>query len=241
VIKKNAYKNTELQIVIEDHKMLVRKIAASYIAKFSYILTLEDLVQSGMIGLIEAVRSYDSDKGASFATYASIRIKGSIIDELRRCDWSPRSLSQQTRQVKEAINIIEHRKGSPALATEVAKELNLSLEEYFKLIERINTKKIYQEDYSSIDLFQSTKETSTSSQIEAVQRNELSKIMAEHICKLADRERKVLLMYYKEGLSFKEISSILDLSESRISQIHSHSVVKLKSNITNKYDNFSWN
>jgi len=201
---------------------------------------LDDLIQAGMIGLLEAAKKYDASQGASFETYAGIRIRGSIIDEMRRGDWVPRSVHRNSRKINEAITEVENREGRDATSQEIADVLGVTLDEYhlmsqdamsgrlFSIEENFTEEEPYSQDISDT----SPAFTPPHSQ---VHQDSLRHSIAENIKNLPEREQLVLSLYYDEELNLKEIGQILGVSESRVSQIHTQAALKLRSRLQNWY------
>lgn len=219
------------QELIEEYAPLVRRIAHHLMARLPSHVVLEDLLQSGMMGLLEAARRYDSGKGASFETYAGIRIRGAIIDEVRRGDWTPRSVHRNGRRISEAIAQVEHRTGRDATDAEVAAELGIGLAEYHALLQDSVDSRLF-----SYDQLTDSAEDSPVEQFASPDPDPGSKLegegfrqaLAQAISTLPERERLVLSLYYDEELNLKEIGQILGVSESRVSQIHSQAALRLR-------------
>jgi RNA polymerase sigma factor for flagellar operon FliA len=196
---------------------------------------VEDLIQAGMIGLLEAVQKYDASRGASFETYAGIRIRGAIVDEMRRGDWAPRSVHRNARMVSEAMRRVEARLGRDAQDAEVAAELEISLTEYHAMLQDACSSKLfsYEETFgdedSNIDASESSR--AFASPLEGLQRAGLKESLAEAINQLPERERLVLSLYYDQELNLKEIGLVLGVSESRVSQIHSQAALRLRTRL----------
>jgi|SRR5690554_2938203 len=219
------------EIRVEDHADLVKRIAYHMMARMPASVQLDDLIQAGMIGLLEAARKYDSSKGASFETYAGIRIRGAIVDEMRRGDWAPRSVHRNSRRVAEAINRLEGREGRDPDDAEIAAELGVDLNEYHSMLNDTNASRLFSyeetfdDDASASDIamaseFANPLETFTSSS--------LKQSLAQAITQLPEREKMVLALYYDQELNLKEIGRILGVSESRVSQIHSQAAARLR-------------
>jgi RNA polymerase sigma factor for flagellar operon FliA len=184
-----------------------------------------------MIGLLEAARNYNASQGASFETYAGIRVRGAILDEIRRNDWAPRSVHRKARKVAEAIRKIEGREGRDARDHEVAKELGLSLNEYYRLLQDASGYQLF-----SLDEFKENEEVSllTASlkePCEILQDQDFRSALAYTIESLPEREQLVMSLYYVEDLNLWEIGKVLGVSESRVSQIHSQSVLRLRARL----------
>ena len=220
--------------LIKEYAPLVKRIAYHLLARLPANVVLEDLIQAGMIGLIEAASKYDPGKGASFETYAGIRIRGSIIDEVRRGDWTPRSVHRNARRVSEAIRQVEARTGRDASDASVAKELGISIDEYHNLLKDSADSRLF-----SLEELTSTDGESPGEQIESpdetptgeVEQAAFVSALAGEIDRLPEREKLVLALYYDEELNLKEIGKVLGVSESRVSQIHSQAALRLRSRL----------
>lgn len=215
--------NSQEQL-IQRYAPLVKRIAYHLLGRLPASVQVEDLMQAGMIGLLEAAKKYDAGKGASFETYAGIRIRGAMLDEVRKGDWAPRSVHRNTRMVTDAIRAIEARTGRDAKDHEVAAELQLSLEDYYGILSDTQGSRLYSFD----DLLQDgehglPEDTSLSHNepIHGLLDERFQAALADAIAKLPERERLVLALYYDEELNLKEIGEVLGVSESRVSQLHS--------------------
>jgi len=231
VLHESYQKNSPLNLgeddVLRQYSELVRRIACHMKARMPASVQLEDLIQAGMIGLLEASRKYDASRGASFETYAGIRIKGSIVDELRRGDWAPRSVHRNARQIADAINTIEAEKGRDASDREVAMALGMELDEYFTAMQDALSCRLFSLDELTGD--DELQLEGGGSPFEGVQEAAFQKYLAGEIERLPERERLVLALYYDEELNLKEIGEVLGVSESRVSQIHSQATLRLRS------------
>lgn len=220
----------ENDMVIKEYFYLVKRIAHHLLVKLSGLIQFEDLMQAGMIGLIEAARNFDENKGASFATYASIRIKGAMLDEMRKEDWVPRSVYKKSRKMAQAVREVENARGRDARDSEVAQNLGINLNEYHRMLQ--NNIKIFA--FEDVGINDETLDSSHIhfSPLERLQREDFQQKVAKEIAKLPEREKLVLALYYKEELNLREISEILGVSESRISQVHSQATLRLKSKLS---------
>lgn len=219
-------------INIEDYAPLVKRIAYHMMMRMPASVQVDDLIQAGMIGLIEASQKYDMSRGASFETYAGIRIRGAIVDEMRRGDWVPRSVHRNARRVSQAIAAVEARTGRDATDAEVAEELEVSLEEYFVMLQDSSSARLfsYEETFGEEDSNIDASEHSSAfvSPLEGMQRDGLKKALVDAIRQLPEREQMVLSLYYDQELNLKEIGLVLGVSESRVSQIHSQAAARLR-------------
>jgi len=215
--------------VVERHTELVRRIAHHLAARLPSSVEVDDLVQAGMIGLIEASRNFDSEQGASFETYASIRIRGSMIDEIRRGDWTPRSVHRKTREAAEAMRRLEQASGRAASGSEVAEALGLSVEDYGRLMEDAASGQVlsldsHVDDHGEVNVVAGP----ASSPERALQAAEFRRALAGAIGKLPEREQLILSLYYEQELNLREIGAVLGVSESRVCQIHGQAMVRLR-------------
>ncbi len=228
MIKAQGYYNNTSDL-IEKHSELVQKIAYHLMARLPASVLIDDLVQSGMIGLLEAARNFDSTKGASFETFAGIRIRGAMLDEMRRGDWVPRSVHKNSRSIAGAISEVEKRTGCDAKEAEIARQLDVTLPEYQQMLRDVNCAKLVAyEDLTGSEDGLSGEPVSHDAVFHEVSENEFSNKLVSMIKLLPEREALVLSLYYDEELNLKEIGLILDVSESRVSQIHSQALHRLK-------------
>ena len=186
-----------------------------------------------MIGLLEASRNYDAKQGASFETYAGIRIRGAMLDEIRKNDWAPRSVHRKARKVAEAVRKIENEKGRDARDQEVAEVLGMSLEEYHQVLQDASGYLVLSfDDMGGDDEAIATQVSDRSpSPFEGLQREDFKKNLAESISGLPERERLVMTLYYDEELNLREIGAVIGVSESRVSQIHSQALLRLQARL----------
>lgn len=221
--------------MIREHCELVRRIAYHLIAKLPANTEVEDLIQSGMMGLLEAARNYDPSRGASFATFAGIRIRGAMIDEVRRHDWTPRSVHQKHRQVMKAMSDIEHETGRHAEPAQIAEKLEISLDEYHRIVRDSAVCKLFSLDEAVDDATQSRRilNEHTRTPDEELGQDQFREEMAAAIQRLPEREQMVLSLYYERELNLKEIGAVLGVSESRVCQIHGQALMRLRSRMTN--------
>lgn len=219
--------------LVERHAPLVKKIALHLLARLPDSVQLDDLMQAGMIGLLEAAQKYTSTKGASFETYAGIRIRGAIVDEIRKGDWVPRSVHRNARRVSQAIKAVEARLGREAQDAEVAEELGMTLAEYHACLNDANSGRLF-----SLDELNESGELpieqidNSDNPLQGFTSNVFRRSLAEAIEDLPEREKLVLSLYYQEELNLKEIGAVLEVSESRVSQIHSQATARLRARLS---------
>lgn len=223
----------ESSVLLDTHGVLVKRIAHHFLGRLPQSVQFDDLIQAGMVGLLEALKHYDQTKGASFETYASIRIRGHILDEVRRNDWVPRSVYRNARMIAAAVKTVENRLGRDAKDNEVAGELGISLQEYHDMLSDSNGAHLYgfddvgvTDDVLTVEGFN----TRTEPQLQ-VMIADSSKQLAEIIQGLPKKERLVLSLYYEHDLNLKEIGDVIGVSESRVSQIHTQATLRIKARL----------
>lgn len=218
--------------LVEQHAPLVKKIALHMLARLPASVQLDDLMQAGMIGLLEAAQKYQSNKGASFETYAGIRIRGAIVDEMRKGDWVPRSVHRNARRIAQAIKVVEDRTGSEAQDADVAAELDMTLSEYHACLADANTGRLFSLDELNESGELPIQESERAdSPLEDITSEAFRHSLAEAILELPEREKLVLSLYYQEELNLKEIGAVIGVSESRVSQIHSQAAMRLRARL----------
>lgn len=222
------------QQIVERHAGLVKRIALHLMARLPASVMLDDLIQSGMIGLIEAAKNFDGSKGASFETYAGIRIRGAMLDEMRRGDWTPRSVHKNSRLISSTIAELEAELGRDVKDFEVAEKLDITLDEYHHMLNEVSAGKIIGiEDLGVTEdvIVTSNEEDSQDVAFDGIASNMFQQALVNAIKTLPEREALVLSLYYDEELNLREIGEVLEVSESRVSQIHSQAMVRLKSRL----------
>lgn len=232
MVKANAYNNPiDKTVLLEQHTVLVKRIAYHLLARLPASVIVDDLIQSGMIGLFEAANNFDSTKGASFETFAGIRIRGAMLDEIRRGDWTPRSVHKNSRMVSEAIKQLEATLGRDVSDIEVAEKLDISLNAYHHILNEVSTGKILGIDDLGVseNAFKFDDTCHGDDPYQSIEHGAFKKGLSECISTLPEREALVLSLYYDEELNLREIGQVLDVSESRVSQIHSQAMHRLKS------------
>jgi RNA polymerase sigma factor for flagellar operon FliA len=208
---------------------LVKRIAHHLANRLPPSVQLDDLIQAGMVGLLEAARQYDAGQGASFATYAGIRIRGAMIDEIRRLDWTPRSVHRKSRGVAEAIHELENQLGREPRDHEVAEALGMSLEDYHHVLADASSARLFsmdQEDPLTGEAHDVAADGPLPEELLANERFQAD--LAAAIRNLPEREQLIMQLYYEEELNLREIGAVLGVTESRISQIHGRIMLKLR-------------
>lgn len=218
--------------LIMEYAPLVKIIAGRLSMYLGYNVEYEDLVSYGIFGLIDAIDKFDYEKGIKFETYASLRIRGSILDQIRKMDWLPRTIRQKQKKMDNVLLKLEKELGRPATDEEMAKELGISLEEYYTWEGQTQASRLISIDECIEQGVEIQPNSSVKSRFDGpesvIERQELKRELEEALAILTEKERKVILLYYYEELTLKEISMIMEVSESRISQLHTKALQKLK-------------
>lgn len=212
------------------HESLVKRIAYHLMSRLPPSVHADDLIQAGMIGLIEASRKFDPEQGASFETYAGIRIRGAMLDEIRRTDWTPRSVHRKAREVAEVVRKIENIKGRDARDIEVAKAMGIELAEYHKILQDATGCRIFslEEPGTLAEDGFSYNNRLPDQPLDNLQKDDFKQGLAGAIKGLPERERLVMALYYDEELNLREIGEVLGVSESRVCQIHGQALIRLR-------------
>ena len=228
---KNPTQEMREQIIIE-YAPLVKIVAGRLSMYLGGNVEYEDLVSYGVFGLIDAIDKFDTNKDVKFETYASLRIRGSILDQIRKMDWIPRSVRQRQRKIDEAMKQIEMRTGKTASDEELAKQLGLTDEELCSWQTQLKVTNVVSlnefEENGSEPMIDSAHPVRFSQPEEVVEEAELKEKLAESLELLTEKERRVIELYYYEDMTLKEISKILEVSESRISQLHTKALNKMR-------------
>ncbi|AXQ15312.1 MULTISPECIES: RNA polymerase sigma factor FliA [Shewanella] len=223
--------NDKTQIV-EQYAPLVKRIAHHLLARLPASVQLDDLLQAGMMGLLEASSKFDGSKGAKFETFAGIRIRGAMIDEIRRGDWVPRSVHRNNRRVAQVMDELEQELGRDARDSEIAERLDMSLDEYHHILNDVSTGKIIGiEDLGVAPDVLVSEDMPADDTFEDLAQSQFQSALTDAIKRLPERDALVLSLYYDEALNLKEIGAILEVSESRVSQIHSQAMLRLKAKL----------
>lgn len=218
--------------LIMEYVPLVKLVAGRLSMYLGYTVEYDDLVSYGIFGLIDAIDKFDYGKGIKFETYASLRIRGSILDQIRKMDWIPRSVRQKQKQMDAAISKIEAESNRVASDEEVAAELNISVDEYYEWQGQTNITNIssideFVDQGIEVKAFDQTKYADSEPE-QVYEKEEVRDLLASSLDNLTEKERMVVLLYYYEELTLKEISRVLDVSESRVSQLHTKALQKMK-------------
>ena len=222
------------ELVIK-HADLVKRIAYHLVSRMPPNVEVDDLIQSGMIGLLDAAKHYSATKGANFETYAGIRIRGAMLDEVRKSDWTPRSVHRNMREMADVVRKIENAKGHDASPTDIAEGLGVSIEDYHKLVQDAASCRLF-----SFDQMGSSEDESSPadrarderpSPFDHIEDAGFRDALAVAIGTLPEREKLVLSLYYDEDMNLREIGEVLEVSESRVCQIHGQALVRLRARL----------
>ena len=229
--KRTAPDRSDGDGLVIKYAPLVKRIAYHLMTRLPPSVQVDDLIQAGMIGLLEAARNYDAEQGASFETYAGIRIRGSMLDEIRKGDWAPRSLHRKMREITKAVQELEAEHGRDARDAEIAEHLGVSLDEYYQTLQNATGYKVF--SFEDLPAKEEGMTEGLSGRIpgplEGVEDAHFKEALAQAIATLPERERLVMSLYYTEELNLRETGDVLGVSESRVCQIHSQALVRLRS------------
>jgi RNA polymerase sigma factor for flagellar operon FliA len=228
---------TTLQL--KEHAPLVRRIAYHMSAKLPQSIELDDLIQAGMIGLLDAINKYEVQDETQFTTYASKRIRGAMLDDLRTLDWQSRAQRKNNRLIEEAISQLQHTLCRPPKESELAKHMGVSLPEYQKILQDTKNKLINYEDYHGDDEdndehFLDRNFSDHNDPLSLLLNDDLRTHVIDAINDLPDREKTLMGLYYEQELNLKEIGSIMGVTESRVCQLHTQAVARLRSSLAKK-------
>jgi RNA polymerase sigma factor FliA len=220
----------EGDLLIARYMDLVRRIAYHLMGRLPATVQAEDLIQAGVVGLLEAARGFDDSHGASFETYAGIRIRGAMLDEVRRHDWAPRSSHRTSRQIAEAVRAVERRTGGEATPVQIAAELGVDSDTYHAMLQKVAESRVFSLDqlHEESGGFDDLLEGSSPDPARNCMRERFAERAVEAIESLPEREQLVLSLYYDEELNLKEIGEVLGVTESRVCQIHGQALARLR-------------
>jgi RNA polymerase sigma factor for flagellar operon FliA len=226
---------------IKQYAPLVKYVAGKVAVGMPHNVEFDDLVGFGVFGLLDAIDKFDPEKNVKFKTYAVTRIRGAIFDELRTIDWVPRSVRQKTREVEEAIGALEAQLGRTATDQEIAGSLGMNEDEYLKTMMKISGTSILSlndvwfsgDENDKVSIGDSIESPSSLNPDVIVEKDEIRRVISEAINDLPDKEKKILVLYYYEDLTLKEIGQVLEVTESRVSQLHTKAILRLRSRLTN--------
>ncbi|MBN2439828.1 MAG: RNA polymerase sigma factor WhiG [Spirochaetales bacterium] len=225
---------------VKQYAPLVKYVAGKVAIGMPHNVEFDDLVGFGVFGLFDAIEKFDPEKHVKFKTYAVTRIRGAIFDELRAIDWVPRSVRQKSRQLEETVRHLESQLGRVATDKEIAKAMDMSTGDFQKMILKISGTSILSlndvwntgEENDKISIVDSIESPTSLNPDTIVEKEEVKRVIIEAIQELPEKEKKVLVLYYYEDLTLKEIGEVLAVTESRISQLHTKAIMRLRTKLT---------
>jgi len=235
---KKSLSRNEKSLLIQEYSPLIKFIAKKIAMRLPSSVELDDLISSGVIGLMDAIDKYDPTRDNQFKTYAEFRIRGAILDELRAQDWVPRSIREKSKMLEKAFVAVEKKLGRAASNKDVAKQLGVSLDEFHQLLTQ--TKSVALLNIDAVGDFSQVDKRSLLSVLESfpsddpllkLNRKTVKSVISRAIEELPEKQRMVLALYYYEDLNLKEIGDILEVTESRVSQLHTQAINRLKNKL----------
>ncbi|MCB1166714.1 MAG: RNA polymerase sigma factor WhiG [Leptospiraceae bacterium] len=220
----------------EKYAPLVKYVAGKVAIGMPQNVEFDDLVSYGSFGLLDAIEKFDPNRDIKFKTYAMTRIRGAIFDELRSIDWIPRSIRQKARQVEEIISMLENKLGHTVEDEDIAKEMGISVDELQSLLTKISGTSIISlndiwymgDDNDEVSFMETLESPQNLNPDSLIEKEEIKSVIVEAIKTLPDKEKKVIVLYYYEDLTLKEIGEVLEVTESRISQLHTKAIMRLR-------------
>jgi RNA polymerase sigma factor for flagellar operon FliA len=225
--------------LVLKHGELVKRIAYHVVSRLPSHIEVDDLIQAGMIGLLNAAQNYTPTKGANFETYAGIRIRGAMLDEARKSNWTPRSTFRNAKQVSQAMRSIENRTGRDARGQEIADVLGVSIEDYHRMVESAASSRLlsYEQLADDPERASMLPETPEDGPETVLEEDQFREALARAVATLPERERLVLSLYYDDELNLREIGEVLEVSESRVCQIHGQAVLRIRARLGEWFKN----
>jgi RNA polymerase sigma factor for flagellar operon FliA len=226
----------DMQRYVREYAPLVKRMAHHLLTRLPASVQIDDMIQAGMMGLMDAINRYEASQGTQFETYASQRIRGAMLDELRGNDWLPRGLRRKQRTIEQAMSRLEQKLGRAPGERELAAELGMSLEQYQEMLaEARGAQLIYAEDFgdpeSTGSLFDNHSADADADPFAQLKDERLRRAVVAAIGKLPEREKTVMGLYYEQELNFREIAVVLEVTESRVCQLHSQAVARLRTKL----------
>jgi RNA polymerase sigma factor FliA len=221
---------------VMKYSPLVKYVAGKVSMGMPQSIEFDDLVSYGTFGLIDAIGKYDPDRGIKFKTYAMTRIRGAIFDELRSIDWIPRSIRQAAKKIEHAIAELENKLGRTVEDDEIARELGISMDEFQSVLNKVSGTSMLSlndiwflgDDSDELSILETLEAPDNMNPDVLIEKEEIKDFIVDAIKKLPDKERKVIVLYYYEDLTLKEIGQVLDVTESRVSQLHTKAIMRLR-------------
>lgn len=227
--------NSNKDQMVAEFAPMVKRVAYHLMARLPASVQVDDMIQVGLIGLLDAFDNFDGMQGAQFETYAVQRVRGAMLDELRQADWLPRSARKSLRTIESAINVLQQRLGRQPTETELAQEIQVPLEQYQQMLQDgRGCQMLHYEDFQSSeegDFFEHYAEGGPPDPLSIMEDDQFRAILVESISTLPEREKLVMSLYYEEELNLKEIGAVLEVSESRVCQLHSQAIARLRSRL----------
>lgn len=217
--------------LLTQYMPLVRRQALTLQVRLPASIELDDLIQAGMVGLLEALGRFDATQGATFATFASQRIRGAMMDELRTRDWLPRSVRRSARAVDDAVRRLEQQLGRPPEEGEIARDLDMPLSEYQQLLNDTNSGQLLPFEELVAEGAESAREEATNLPFDQLLDKQQRRSLIDAIDALPEREKLLMALYYQEELNLKEVGAVLGVTESRVSQLHSQAISRLRARL----------
>lgn len=221
--------------LVREYLPLVKRIAYHLMTRLPASVEVDDLIQAGLMGLLDAVERFDDGQGAHFETYATQRIRGAMLDELREADWASRNVRKAARQIEQAIHTLEQRLGRPPSEQEIANEMQLDINAYFDLLnDARGAQLLYYEDLDEDggeDFLERFADDVSLGPFDILANRYFKQALAQAVSVLPEREKQLMGMYYEQEMNFKEIGAVLGVSESRVCQLHSQAISRLRSRL----------
>lgn len=231
----NAHGALDQGSLVNQYAPLVKRIAFHLMAKLPASVQVDDLIQNGMLGLLDALGRYEDDQGAQFETYAVQRIRGSMLDGLREADWLPRGIRKEMRRVESVLHRLEHEHGRPPTEAELAGAMDMPLAEYQKLLQDARGHQlVYLEDLSGNDgedFLDRHENAGSKDPLAALEDEDTRTALASAIGALPEREKLMMALYYEQDLNLREIGEVMGVTESRVCQLHSQAIARLRTSI----------
>lgn len=224
--------NRDRNALAQEFLPMVKRIAYHMMTRLPASVEVDDLIQAGLMGLMDAVSRYDAEQGAHFETYATQRVRGAMLDELREADWASRNVRRAGRQIESAMHILQQRHQRPPSEQEIADEMGLDIHAYFDLLnDARGAQLVYYEDLHDADgddFLERFADRDDQGPFDALSSRHFKKALAQAVGILPEREKQLMGMYYEQEMNFKEIGAVLGVSESRVCQLHSQAISRLR-------------
>lgn len=218
--------------LVRAYLPMVKRIAYHMMTRLPACVEVDDLVQAGLMGLLDAVERFDDAQGAHFETYATQRVRGAMLDELRDADWASRNVRRAGRQIENAIHVLQQRHKRPPSEQEIAEEMGMEIQAYFELLsDARGAQLVYYEDLHDVDgddFLERFADHQTQAPFDILASRHFKGALAQAVGILPEREKQLMGMYYEQDMNFKEIGAVLGVSESRVCQLHSQAIARLR-------------